>query len=80
MITKAEAAIKQLINSAATGNPKAFQAMMNISKEMGDLKLPDTMQEPKTRRFTLSIFEKDRETGQRVRVNSPDAQDSEGDE
>jgi hypothetical protein len=66
MITKAEAALKQLINSATKGNPKAIQAIINISKEMGDLKLPGPMQVPTRRRFTLSIFEKNPLTGDHV--------------
>jgi hypothetical protein len=68
VITKAEAAIKQLMNSAAKGNPKAIQAMINISKELGDLKLPDLMQEPTVYRFTLRVFDKDPITGERVQV------------
>ena len=79
-ITKGEAAIKQLINKAATGDAKSIQAMINISKEIGTLKFPDPMLEPETRTFTLSIFEKDLETGQFVPVNSPDARDPDGDE
>jgi Family of unknown function (DUF5681) len=79
-ITKVEAAIRQLINKAAGGDAKAIQAIMNIAKEFGDLKLPDTMQEPKKRRFTLSIFQKDPETGHHVRVNSPGALDLNGNE
>jgi hypothetical protein len=79
-ITKAEAAIKQLINKAATGDAKAFQAMINISKEIGDLKLPGPMEEPKSRAFTLRIFEKDLETGQPVPVDASDARDPDDDE
>jgi len=67
-ITKAEATIKQLINSATKGNSKAIQAIISISKEIGDLKLPFTMQEPLKRRFTLRIFEKDPLTGDQVEV------------
>ena len=68
MITKVEAALKQLINKAATGDPKAIHAMINISRELGDLRLPDTLQQPQERRFTLKVFEKDLGTGDYVRV------------
>jgi hypothetical protein len=68
MITKAEAAIKQLINAAATGDAKAIQAMISISKELGDLKLADPIQEPMVRRFTLRVFDKDPVTGESVQV------------
>ena len=67
-ITIARAAIKQLTNKAATGDPKAIQTIINISKELGDLKLPNALQQPQRRKFTLNIFSKDLETGQRVRV------------
>src|ERR1700677_251836 len=35
MISKAQAAIKQLTNSATKGDPKALQAIINLSKAMG---------------------------------------------
>jgi hypothetical protein len=80
-ITKIEAAIKQLINKAATGDAKAIQAMINISKEIGDLKLPDPMQKRKIMKIELKIFDKDPETGQLRPVNRPNALDeSTGDE
>ena len=75
-ITKVEAAIKQLINKAATGDAKAIQAIINISKELGDLKLPDTYQKRNPMVFTLRIPK----TNNPFRVNSPDTQDSDGDE
>jgi hypothetical protein len=75
-ITKAQAAIMQLINKAATGDAKAIQATINISKDLGDLKLPDTNQQQKTMVFTLRIPKPNNS----FRVNSPDAQDSDGDE
>jgi hypothetical protein len=74
-ITKVEAALKQLVNKAATGDAKAIQAMINISKELGDLKHPDPTQKPKTMKISLKIFEKDLETGQLRPVNSPNALD-----
>ena len=60
-ITKGEATMKQLINAAMKGDPRAIQTMINIIKMMGDQKLPATEQQPVVRRkrFTLSIFEKD---------------------
>jgi hypothetical protein len=67
-ITKIEAAIKQLINKAATGDPKAFQATLNIARELGGLKLPEQLQEPLE--FTLNIFEKDLKTGEPVQVET----------
>jgi hypothetical protein len=80
-ITKVEAAIKQLINKAATGDAKAIQAMISISKEIGDFKLPDPLQTRKPMKITLKSFEKDLETGQLLPVNSPNALDeSDGDE
>ena len=75
-ITKLEAAIMQLTNKAATGDAKAFQATISVLKELGDLKLPDTYQEPKTLVFKLNIPK----LNNSVRVNSPDAQDADGDE
>jgi PAS domain-containing protein len=38
-ITKIEAALTQFANKAATGDPKAIQASINIARELGDLKL-----------------------------------------
>ena len=67
-ITIAEAILKQLANKAATGDQKAIQAIMKLSKELGDLKLPDPSQQPQSRRFTLKVFDKDIETGELVRV------------
>ena len=67
-VTKAEAAIKQLINKAATGDPKALQAMINIARELGDLNLPDPLQESQVRTINLRVFERDLGTGQLVRV------------
>jgi hypothetical protein len=70
MISKAQAAIKQLMNSATKGDPKALQAIINLSKAMGDLKPPEHLQEPITRRkrFTLNIFEKNPLTGEETLV------------
>ncbi len=61
MITKAQAAIKQLINSATKGDPKAIQAIIGFSKELGELKLPASATQPivRRKRFTLSIFDRD---------------------
>jgi hypothetical protein len=67
-ITKIEAALKQLTNKAATGDPKAIHAIINIARELGDLRLPDPMQEPQVPRLTLRVFDKDIETGELVRV------------
>jgi hypothetical protein len=69
MITKAQAAIKQLINSATKGDQKAIQAIMGFSKELGELKLPISATQPvvRTKRFTLRVFEKDI-TGRRFEV------------
>jgi hypothetical protein len=67
-ITKAEAAVKHLINRAATGDAKAIQATINLAKELGDLRLPDPQQQPTVQRITLKVFEKDLKTGERVRV------------
>jgi Family of unknown function (DUF5681) len=71
-ITKMQAAVRQLVNSAATGNAKAIQAIMNISKVLGDLSIPDPLQQPKTKVFKLRIFEKDLETGERREVKDSD--------
>jgi hypothetical protein len=79
-ITKAEAALKQLVNKAATGDPKAIQAMINIARELGDLKLPDLLQEPKRHTFTLNVFQKDLETGERIRVNPANRQTPDNDD
>jgi hypothetical protein len=79
-ITIVEAILKQLANKAATGDPKAIQAIINIARELGDLKLPDPMQEPQRHKFTLNIFAKDPETGQRVRVNPPNVRKADDDE
>ena len=72
----------QLSNKAATGDSKATQAIINISRELGDLKHPDPLQEPQRRKFTLNIFDKDLETGQFVRVKPGTRQkiDDDGDE
>jgi hypothetical protein len=79
-ITMIEAALKQLTNKAATGDPKAIQAMINIARELGDLKLPDPLQGPQVREIKLNIFAKDPETGQRVRVNPPNFRQVDDDE
>jgi len=39
-ITKREAVIKQVVNNAAAGDSKAVRTLFQISKELGDLKLP----------------------------------------
>ena len=78
-ITKAEAALKQLINKAATGDPKAILTMINIARELGNLKLPDTLQQPQKRKFTLKIFEKDFLTGERRLVKSRGSEDTDDD-
>jgi hypothetical protein len=79
-ITKIEAAIKQLANKAATGDPKAIQAMLNIARELGDLKLHDPSQQPQSRTFTLRVFEKDIATGEYVRVKPGTTERIDGDE
>ena len=66
-VAKFEAALIQLANKAATGDAKAFQAIMNILRELGDLKLPDPSQGPKERTFTLKVFSRDI-TGKLFRV------------
>ena len=66
-ITKIEAALKQLHNKAATGDPKSIQAILSISRELGYL-IPDPLQEPQVRRFELRVFDKDLETGKLIRV------------
>jgi hypothetical protein len=69
LITKLEAMIKQVINSAARGDPKAIQAMINIERQIGGLTLPDHLKEPiRRRRFTLSVFEKDPITGEHFQM------------
>jgi hypothetical protein len=40
-ITKLEATIKQMINRAAAGDARAMRTMLQISKDIGDLKIPD---------------------------------------
>ena len=65
-ITKIEAIIKQMINKAATGDPKAFQATLNVARELGGLKLP--LQPEGRKQFTLRVFEKDPITGERFRM------------
>ena len=67
-ITKIEAALTQLANKAATGDPKAIQASINIARELGDLKLPDSSQGSQAVKFELKVFEKDPETGESVRM------------
>lgn len=74
-ITKFEAALKQLTNKAAKGDPKAFQTIIDISKQLGDLKVPEPAKQQIVRRFTLRIFDKDPETGKRVQVNKDQTQD-----
>jgi len=67
-VTKLEASLIQLANKAAIGDPKAIHAIINMSRELGDLKLPDPSQGPQARNFTLKVFEKDLPTGKYVRV------------
>ena len=67
-ITKIQAALTQLANKAATGDPKAIQASINIARELGYLKLPDPSQGPEVIKFRLKVFEKDPETGENVRM------------
>jgi hypothetical protein len=38
-ITKLEAAIKQIVNKAAAGDAKAIRALLQLSKELGDLSI-----------------------------------------
>jgi hypothetical protein len=79
-IPKVQAALKQLTNKAATGDPRAIQAIMNMASDLGDLKHPDPLQEPQRRKFTLNIFTKDLETGQPVQVNKPNIREADDDE
>jgi hypothetical protein len=79
-ITKMEAAIKQIVNRAATGDPKAIQLLTSLSREFGDLDQPDLAKPPTTHRFTLSIFDRDRTTGQQVLVKSTKAGDRNDDD
>ena len=67
-ITKIEAALTQLANKAATGDPKAIQAIINIARESGDWKLPDPSQGSEVITFGLRVFEKNPETGESVRM------------
>lgn len=67
-ISKVEAALIQLANKAATGDPKSIQTILNISRELGDMKIPESLQAPVRRTFTLRVFEKDLVTGERVRM------------
>ena len=66
-VTKIEAALIQFANKAATGDPKAIQASINIARELGDLK-PDPSQGSEVIRFGLKVFQKDPETGESVRM------------
>ena len=75
-----EATIKQIVNRAATGDPKAIQVLTNLSRDFGDLKQPDLAKPPTTHRFTLNIFERDLTTGQRVLVKSTKAGDCNDDD
>jgi len=67
-ITKIQAALTQLANKAATGDPKAIQASINIAREMGLLKLPEPSQESEVITFGLKVFETNPETGESVRM------------
>ena len=67
-VTKIEAALIQFANKAATGDPKAIQASINIARELGYLKLPDPSQESEVIEFGLRVFEKNPETGESVRM------------
>lgn len=79
-ITKFEAALKQLRNKAATGDPKAIQTIINIARELGYLNLPDPLQEPEVLDFTVNVFEKDLVTGKSVRVDTPNVREPDDDE
>jgi Family of unknown function (DUF5681) len=79
-ITKIEAALKQLTNKAATGDPRAIQAIINMASDLGDLKHPDPLQEPQRRKLKLNIFTKDLQTGQHVRVNTSNVREADDDE
>lgn len=39
-ITKREAVVKQVVNNAASGDSKAMRTLFQISKDLGDFKLP----------------------------------------
>ena len=67
-VTKIEAALIQFANKAATGDPKAIQASINIARELGYLKLPDPSRGSEVIKFGLRVFEKDPETGESVRM------------
>ena len=67
-ISKAEAVIKQLVNKAASGDPKAIQMLTNLSREFGDLKQPDVAAPPTVQRVTVRVFEKDWDTGEEFEV------------
>lgn len=54
-ISKLEAVVKQVVNMAVQGDAKALQALMNISRELGDFKLPDVQRKPTY--FTFHFFE-----------------------
>lgn len=79
-IPKVQAALKQLTNKAATGDPRAIQAIINMANALGDLKHPDPLQEPQKRSFTLNVFEKELGTGRSVRVKPGTRQEIDDDE
>jgi hypothetical protein len=70
MTTKFEAALMQLANKAATGDPKAIQSMLKVASELKVMNVPDSSQKLPVRRFKLNVFEKDLQTGQYVRVKA----------
>ena len=79
-IPKVQAALKQLTNKAATGDPRAIQAIINMANALGDLKHPDPLQEPQRHSFTLKVFEKELGTGRTVRVKPGTRQEIDDDE
>jgi Family of unknown function (DUF5681) len=67
-VTKMEATIMQIVNRAATGDPKAIQILTNLSREFGDLKQPELAAEPEMQLIKLRVFARDFETGERFEV------------
>jgi hypothetical protein len=67
-VPKVEAALTQLANKAATGDPKAILTILNIARESGDWNLPDSSHESEVVEYELRVFEKDPETGESVRM------------
>jgi hypothetical protein len=57
-ISKREGVVKQVVNKALAGDAKTIQVLMNISRELGDLRIPKIDEEGPVE-FTLNLFERD---------------------